>query len=147
MSLSSIIICSNRLVSRIITAKICDGSRLKWRPVMSQRALSQLQRKDEETFDPDKPVVFSSSPAAISPKLVIVNRVPVPDIERMPWHHPHATLISSLIFIIYFFYLREENDIDLAISGSNTEEYAKKIYAMQKAAEAEERKKGANRTW
>lgn len=114
---------------------------------MSQRALSQLQRKEEETFDPDKPVVFSTSPAALSPKLVIVNSTPVSDIDKTPWHHPHATLISSMIFLLYFLYWREENDIDLAISGSNTQEYAKKIYAMQKAAEAEEKRKGANRTW
>lgn len=114
---------------------------------MSQRALSQLQRKAEETFDPDKPVVFSTSPAAQSPKLVIVNNIPVSEIDKKPWHHPHATLISSMIFIIYFFYLREENDIDLALSQTNTEEYAKKIHAMQKAAEAEERRKRTNRTW
>lgn len=33
--------------------------------------------------------------------------------EFGPWYEPHAISVSIILFMVYFFILREENDIDL----------------------------------
>lgn len=33
--------------------------------------------------------------------------------EFGPWYEPHAISASIILFMVYFFILREENDIDL----------------------------------
>uniref|UniRef100_A0A2S2NX43 Uncharacterized protein n=1 Tax=Schizaphis graminum TaxID=13262 RepID=A0A2S2NX43_SCHGA len=35
--------------------------------------------------------------------------------EFGPWYEPHAVSLSLIVFMIYFFILREENDLDLLL--------------------------------
>lgn len=60
--------------------------------------------------DPNRPIKFSSSPAA-----GITVRQAAPgtfNYDEIPWYQRPIVLASMTIFMIYFFVLREENDID-----------------------------------
>jgi len=35
--------------------------------------------------------------------------------EFGPWYEPHAVSASLILFMVYFFILREENDLDLLL--------------------------------
>lgn len=41
--------------------------------------------------------------------------------EFGPWYEPHVVSASLIIFMIYFFILREENDIDIMLEKPLTE--------------------------
>lgn len=59
--------------------------------------------------DPNKPIEYSKSEAA-KWKAQVTRRGAV---EKGPWYQPYVIIASLSIFMIYFFYLREESDIDL----------------------------------
>lgn len=48
----------------------------------------------------------------------------------MPWYQPYSVLASVSVFMIYFFILREENDVDM--------EFSKTLYSRIKGLEKEQ---------
>lgn len=41
--------------------------------------------------------------------------------DTRPWYEPHCVSVSLIIFMVYFFIIREENDIDLLLDKPLTD--------------------------
>lgn len=70
---------------------------------------------DEEI---NKPLKFTTSPA--NDWKAQYSRVGS-KAEFGPWYEPHIVSVSLIIFMIYFFVLREENDIDIMLDRPLTD--------------------------
>lgn len=83
-----------------------------WRPVTS--FAKQTKKEDEEEDDLNKPIKFSTSPAA--KWKAKTSRTG----DRNPrlWYEPYVVIASLSVFMVYFLVLREENDIDQELSRS-----------------------------
>lgn len=67
------------------------------------------------------PVRFSQSPAfKFRPELSYA-AMPLEKISK-PWYQPYVVIGSLLVFMIYFFILREENDIDERLGSLTVEQ-------------------------
>lgn len=68
----------------------------------------EIKTEDEEKFEDDKPVKFSTSKASEHRPLdtFVVRKVPP------PWYQPYCILFSISAFLLYFCVFREENDWD-----------------------------------
>ncbi|PVD39555.1 hypothetical protein C0Q70_02190 [Pomacea canaliculata] len=65
----------------------------------------------EESSD-SAPIKFSTSKAASWSLANAANNQK----QEIPWHQTLSVAISTGVFLIYFLYLREENDLDLELS-------------------------------
>nr|XP_045594514.1 uncharacterized protein LOC123755776 isoform X2 [Procambarus clarkii] len=65
----------------------------------------------EEEIDLDKPIKFSTSRAATWRAQETFSGYPS-DKNRPPWMQPYVVSLSLTVFLLYFCYFREENDID-----------------------------------
>ncbi|XP_041978623.1 uncharacterized protein LOC121732736 [Aricia agestis] len=76
-----------------------------------------------EASEENAPIKFSTSPAArrgLSPVIRVQK-------DSMPWYQPFSIVGSVAIFLIYFCFIREENDLDL--------EFNKTLYERIKGLE------------
>lgn len=73
---------------------------------------------DELDEELNKPLKYTTSPAN-DWKASHSRLGSKPDFR--PWYEPHIINISLIVFMIYFFVLREENDIDLMLSKPLTD--------------------------
>ncbi|XP_025204743.1 uncharacterized protein LOC112601365 [Melanaphis sacchari] len=94
--------------------KIANGL-FKYNEIKTQSSLTvtrNASNKNDIDAELNKPVKYTTSPAhdwkaqhsRIGSKA-----------EFGPWYEPHAVSLSLIIFMIYFFILREENDLDLLL--------------------------------
>ena len=70
--------------------------------------------------DDEKPIKFTTSPAAKWSSTQTFKNVTYED--RL-WYQPYIVISSLAIFMIYFFYFREENDIDKKFNKSLFEHF------------------------
>ncbi|KAL2715232.1 hypothetical protein V1478_014930 [Vespula squamosa] len=91
----------------------------------NRKASSKDKIVDDDNSD--KPIKYSTSKA--SSWLASQTRHPLP--ERHPYESDVIT-ISLIIFMIYFFLLREENDIDLSLNKSLVELVPKIVSEIDK---------------
>lgn len=71
---------------------------------------------DEELLN--KPLKYTSSPA--NEWKAVHSRIGS-KAEFGPWYEPHIVSASVILFMLYFFVLREENDIDMMLERPLTE--------------------------
>lgn len=71
---------------------------------------SNQKKENAEEIDFEKPVKFSTSPAASwKAEASFTGRA---DADITPWYQPYVVSLSVAAFMIYFCILREESDID-----------------------------------
>ncbi|XP_076459296.1 uncharacterized protein LOC143292677 [Babylonia areolata] len=87
------------------------NQRLDSRPLSVSR---QHLAKKKPTGDGEGPIPFSSSKAAT---WSMTNSVMVPK-RDVPWYQPLSISFSILVFMLYFLFLREENDLDVELNYS-----------------------------
>lgn len=75
--------------------------------LLSCSAISRCKKKELED-DEDQPIKYSTSKAAKWRAEVSRSG----DAKPSPWFQPYVISLSLSVFMIYFFILREENDID-----------------------------------
>lgn len=68
------------------------------------------QNKNDEEIDLDKPIRYSTSPAATWKAEASFTGRENPDFT--PWYEPYVVVFSVGIFLLYFCVLREESDVD-----------------------------------
>ncbi|XP_015608177.1 uncharacterized protein LOC107273981 [Cephus cinctus] len=75
--------------------------------VASQK-FGTMKNENQEDDDENKPIKFSTSPAASwkAQDTFFINN------DERPWYQPYVISASLSVFMIYFLVLREENDID-----------------------------------
>lgn len=71
--------------------------------------LRQSTTTDADEENLDKPIQFTTSAASKWTASDSLSGDAFPD---SPWYQPHVVTLSVAVFLIYFFYLREESDID-----------------------------------
>ena len=93
-----------------------------------QKAKSKRKYYDETSAEGSElPIKFTSSNAfgAISSERLGLGqrekKMPPPKIQN------HSLIISMSVFMLYFFYLREENDLDLMITDLGKGEFLSKV--------------------
>lgn len=87
-------------------------------PVSSTRFLHSKSNKQLDEDLLNKPLKYTTSPANDwkAAHSRIGNKA-----EYGPWYEPHVVSASLIGFMIYFFILREENDIDLLLERPLTD--------------------------
>ena len=73
----------------------------------------QHHAKQKKMAD-EGPIPFSSSKAA---SWSMTNSVVLPE-RDVPWYQPVSISLSVVVFFLYFFFLREENDLDVELNYS-----------------------------
>ncbi len=83
--------------------------------VFKKKEPSVKQTSMKDTFEAmDKPVKYSKSKASDWKSVDSF----MPPIRDVPWYQPPVVAGSVAIFLIYFLFLREENDLDTEIATS-----------------------------
>lgn len=82
--------------------------------VLKPRFKTTRKTADEE-IDLDAPVKFSTSRAATWKSRVTYSGRQT-EVNQRPWYEPISVTVSVTIFLVYFCYLREENDVDTKFS-------------------------------
>ncbi|XP_011557759.3 uncharacterized protein LOC105388529 [Plutella xylostella] len=91
-----------------------------------QRGTRNFSSRTVQEPNENQPIKFSSSPAARKLIKPIMKETKL----DMPWYQPYSVLASVTVFMIYFFILREENDVDM--------EFSKTLYSRIKGLEKEQ---------
>ncbi|XP_076753484.1 uncharacterized protein LOC143424958 [Xylocopa sonorina] len=117
-----------RRSDRILLQKRCPLSQI---PLTAKYS---IKSKGNDEFDEyDKPIKFSTSKAATFPAAYTTA-----DAQNKPWYQDMVVSASLIIFMIYFFIMREENDIDENMIKNIPVEVLEQIYGK---AEVEKYKK------
>lgn len=81
-----------------------------WRPTST----FSTRKTEQDEEDLNKPIQYSSSPAAKWKAKVSRTGDPYPRL----WYEPYVIMVSMAVFMVYFTILREESDIDEELSRS-----------------------------
>lgn len=103
----------------IILTLVFSNSKTQSSSIVIRNASSKNSDLDAEL---NKPVKYTTSPA--NDWKASHSRIGS-KAEFGPWYEPHAVSASLILFMIYFFILRDENDLDLLLEKPLSETFKK----------------------
>lgn len=109
---------------RVVLQKRCGLPQIS---SIARYNISNKEKKEKIDEEFDKPIKYSTSKAATFPAAY----TNVGSDE--PWYQAPVIGISLTVFMIYFFILREENDIDEKMVEGLPPEVVEQIYGKQKS--------------